>query len=201
MIPSLAKFVSIESPAWLPVFMSCGRGVVPETMSFEARLIARGRPVMLRIVAVLLLSSLAVSQDTQHQQGIQQRGDKAMGFSHNMTTHHFVLTKDGGMIEVEADDPNDSASRDAIRQHLDHIASLFKQGDFNVPMFIHDQTPPGVSTMKRLKDQITYDTQLTPKGAEVKIASSNAEAVSAIHQFLKFQIEDHQTGDSTEVSH
>ncbi len=156
---------------------------------------------MLRVVAVLLLTSLAMSQDAQHQQGVEQRGDQAMGFSHQMTTHHFVLTKDGGTIEVEADDPNDKVSRDAIRQHLDHIARLFRQGDFDIPMFIHDQTPPGVSTMKRLKNEITYDAQPTAKGAEVKIASTNSEAVSAIHQFLTFQIKDHHTGDSTEVSH
>ena len=156
---------------------------------------------MLRIVAVLLLTSLAMSQDAQHQQGVEQRGDQAMGFSHQMTTHHFALTKDGGTIEVEADDPNDEASRDAIRQHLDHIASLFKQGDFDIPMFIHDQIPPGVPTMKRLKNDITYNAQPTSKGAEVKIASTNPEAVSAIHQFLTFQIKDHQTGDPTEVSH
>jgi len=156
---------------------------------------------MLRLVAVFLLISLAVSQDTQHQQGVEKRGDQAMGFSHQMTTHHFLLTKDGGIIEVEADDPNDKASRDAIRQHLDHIATLFKKGDFDIPMFIHAQTPPGAPTMKRLKDEITYSTQTTQKGAEVKIASANAEAVSAIHQFLKFQIKDHQTGDTTKVSH
>ena len=156
---------------------------------------------MVKVVAVLLLSALAMSQDTQHQQGVEKRGDQAMGFSHQMTTHHFLLTKDGGIIGVEADDPNDAASRDAIRQHLDHIATLFKQGDFDIPMFIHAQTPPGVSTMKRLKDEISYEALLTAKGAEVKIASENAEAVSAIHQFLQFQIKDHQTGDSTEVSH
>lgn len=172
----------------------------PETFSFEARPIVGGS-VMLRLVAVLLLTSLGMSQDTTHQQGVEKRGDQAMGFSHQMTTHHFILTKDGGIIEVEADDPNDKASRDAIRQHLDHIATLFKKGDFDIPMFIHAQTPPGASTMKRLKDEITYETQATAKGAEVKIASANAEAVSAIHQFLKFQIKDHQTGDTTEVSY
>jgi len=171
-----------------------------ETFSLAARPIA-GESVMLRLIAVLLLTSLGMSQDTTHQRGVEKRGDQAMGFSHQMTTHHFVLTKDGGIIEVVADDPNDKANRDAIRRHLDHIATLFKQGDFDIPMFIHAQTLPGVPTMKRLKDEITYSTQTTEKGAEVKIASANAEAVSAIHQFLTLQINDHQTGDTAEVSH
>jgi hypothetical protein len=156
---------------------------------------------MLKFIAVLLLSSLAMSQDTRHQQGVEQRGDQAMGFSHQMTTHHFLLTREGGAIEVEADDPNDKASRDAIGRHLDHIATLFKQGDFDIPMFIHAQTPPGVTTMQRLKSEITYETVPTEKGAKVRIASTSAEAVSAIHQFLQFQIKEHQTGDTTEVTH
>ena len=40
--------------------------------------------------------------------------------------------------------------------HLRHIAQAFKSGEFNIPMFVHDQTPPGVETMKKLKDQIHY---------------------------------------------
>jgi hypothetical protein len=150
-------------------------------------------------IAILMLASLAVAQDSQHQQGVQTRGDQAMGFSHEMTTHHFLLTKDGGVIEAEADNPNDKASRDAIRQHMEHIAKLFSEGDFNAPMFIHGQTPPGVPEMKRLKDQITYRAQPTEQGAEVRITTANPEALEAVHQFLMFQIRDHHTKDSMEV--
>ena len=151
------------------------------------------------LIAIMMLLSLAVAQESQHRQDVQTRGDQAMGFSHEMTTHHFLLTKDGGVIEAEAGNPNDKASRDAIRQHMEHIAMMFSEGDFNAPMFIHAQTPPGVPTMKRLKDQITYHVQTTQQGAEVRITTANAEALEAVHQFLKFQIKDHHTGDSTEV--
>jgi TusA-related sulfurtransferase len=156
---------------------------------------------MLKLATIVLLTTVVVAQDSPHQQGVETRGDQAMGFFHQMTTHHFALTNDGGVIEVEADNPNDKASRDAIRQHLNHIATLFSQGDFDLPMFIHAQTPPGVPTMKRLKEQIKYEAQTTDKGAEVKIATTNPEAVSAIHQFLRFQIQDHHTGDPTEAGH
>jgi hypothetical protein len=37
------------------------------------------------------------------------------------------------------------------------------------------------------------------RGARVRIATANAEAVEAIHDFLRYQIKDHQTGDSLEV--
>jgi hypothetical protein len=56
-----------------------------------------------------------------------------------------------------------------------------------------------VTRWKRLKDQIKHETEPMDKGAEVKIAAGNPEVASAIHQFLKFQLEDHHTGDSTGV--
>ena len=66
-------------------------------------------------------------------------------------------------------------------------------------MFIHDQIPPGVPTMKRLKGEIRYEYEPTAAGARVRISSGNREAIRAIHDFLRFQITDHQTGDPLEL--
>ena len=122
-----------------------------------------------------------------------------MGFSHQKTTHHFRLTRDGGMIEVTANDKQDTASQDQIRQHLSHIAQMFSAGNFDAPMFIHDRTPPGVPVMQRLKEEIKYKYEKIERGGRVRITTKNAEAIDAIHQFLRFQIEDHQTGDPVEI--
>lgn len=144
-------------------------------------------------------SSTTQSNDDHHG-GVNQRGDQAMGFSHEKTTHHFRLKSDGGAIEVEANSADDTASRDQIRTHLNHIAKKFAAGDFTAPMFIHSQTPPGVPAMKRLKAEIKYEFEELEKGGRVRISTSNAEAIKSIHEFLRFQIEDHQTGDPKEVS-
>ena len=127
---------------------------------------------------------------------MNKRGNKGMGFSQEKTTHHFSLTETGGTIEVGANDPKDTVSRDEIRQHLSHIAIMFKSGDFNIPAFIHDRVPPGVPAMQRLKADITYKYEETETGGRVSIASNNSEAVAAIQEFLKFQIKEHHTGDS-----
>jgi hypothetical protein len=131
--------------------------------------------------------------------GVNARGDQGMGFSHEKTTHHFHLVADGGAIEIHSNEPTDAASREAIRQHLAMIAVKFSQGDFAIPMFIHATVPPGVETMKRLKSKITYEAENTERGAQLRITTHNAEALTAIHSFLSFQIRDHQTGDSLEV--
>lgn len=75
---------------------------------------------------------------------MNERGEHAMGFSQTATTHHFLLKPDGGVIQVEVNDPRDTSSRDNIRMHLGHIAKMFADGTFNIPMFVHDTVPPGV---------------------------------------------------------
>ena len=129
------------------------------------------------------------------------RGDQAMGFSHEKTTHHFLLAADGGSIEIQANDPKDTASQDQIREHLSHVAKMFAAGNFEIPIFIHDTTPPGVPVMKKLHDQIDYAYEQIDRGARVRITTKNPEALEAIHQFLRFQISDHETGDPTEPAH
>jgi hypothetical protein len=76
---------------------------------------------------------------------------------------------------------------------------MFKEGDFSAPMFIHGEAPAGVPAMKRLKADISYTFEKIEFGARVRIATANAEAVDAIHGFLRYQIKDHQTGDPLET--
>jgi hypothetical protein len=73
---------------------------------------------------------------------LKARGALAMGFDQEKTTHHFLLTADGGIIEVAVSDPSDIANRDAIRSHLKDIAGEFARGDFTKPFATHNQVPP-----------------------------------------------------------
>jgi hypothetical protein len=132
--------------------------------------------------------------------GVDERGDKAMGFSHEKTTHHFILTADGGAIEVVANDVDDQESRKQIRGHLNHISKLFGQGNFQIPMLVHDRMPDGAEVMKQQKANISYSYEDTANGGRVRIRTANPKALSAVHQFLRFQIAEHHTGDSAEIT-
>lgn len=155
----------------------------------------------------LTLNSFATTQCQHHQQmqsktradGVNERGDHAMGFSHEKTTHHFILTANGGVIEVTANDVNDQTSLGQIRSHLSHIAKMFKEGDFNAPMLVHGEIPPGVETMRASKAAIDYKFEKIDRGGRVSIGAMSAVDIDAIHEFLRYQIKDHQTGDSLEV--
>jgi hypothetical protein len=157
------------------------------------------------VIALSLFCGLQLSaQDMQscpmhkqHQADVETHGDAAMGFPHDSTTHHFRLLPDGGAIEVTVNDSRDVQNIQAIRTHLTHIVTMFSNGDFSIPMFVHSQVPPGVTEMKDKRAEISYSFEELSDGGRVRISTKNHDALNAIHDFLSFQIEDHHTGDKT----
>ena len=138
-----------------------------------------------------------------HLAGVNARGESAMGFSQTETEHHFLLTRDGGVILVETlvetKAAADAANRRRVRQHLAHVSRMFAAGDFDTPMLVHARTPPGAERMSRLKADLAYAFEETARGGRIRIRARTPEALAAVHEFLRFQIEDHQTGDPAEV--
>jgi SAM-dependent methyltransferase len=126
---------------------------------------------------------------------MKQHGNAAMGFDQDRTTHHFLMTSNGGSIAVDANDPADEASVAQIRNHLQEIAIAFKLGDFGKPHETHSEYPAGVPVMQRLKHEITYTYAETQRGGIVRIVTTNPEALAAVHAFLAYQVKEHATGD------
>jgi len=157
-------------------------------------------------VAFLTIALVAYGQQenkqespSEHHCQMMKHGEMAMGFSQDKTTHHFRLTASGGVIEVQTNDVSDTTTRDQIRQHLQGISKAFAQGDFSSPMMTHGKIPPGVPDMQRLKGDLSYAYVETDRGGKVFISAANPEALKAVHEFLRFQIEEHQTGDAETV--
>ncbi|HEU4892680.1 MAG TPA: hypothetical protein VFT47_14090 [Vicinamibacterales bacterium] len=153
------------------------------------------------ICAALALSVIPVQSGAQdHHASADKRGAMVMGFDQQRTAHHFALFPDGGSIEVRVKNPADVESRDAIRAHLPHIARLFGDGNFEAPMLVHDSpNVPGTSRMAAHKADIRYRYIETNDGGRVDIVTRHPEALAAIHDFLRFQIADHKTGDAVVV--
>lgn len=140
-----------------------------------------------------------IREARQHQAYVEKHGDEAMGFPHDKTSHHFPLYLDGGAIEVTVNDSKDSENLQAIRSHLTHIVTMFSNGEFSIPMFVHDQVPPSVSVMREKHTEISYSFEELPAGGRVRIKTANQDALKAIQDFLRFQIADHHTGDTTDI--
>jgi hypothetical protein len=157
-------------------------------------------------VACLLAATLAHGQDhancphnpANRRAAVDQRHDEVTGVPHEGAVHHFLLQPSGGTIRLEVTQATDVAGRDRVRSHLQVVARAFADGDFSLPMHIHDEVPPGVDVMKDRKAAIRYVYAPTERGGEVRIATEDPEARAAIHRFLRFQIDDHGTGDPRE---
>jgi hypothetical protein len=163
-------------------------------------------PAMLLLFLLAILPGMANAQQNpppdqdKRSEDVVKRGEHVMGFSHEATTHHFRLFKDGGEIAVTAKDPDDKASIEQIRTHLGHIVKMFSAGNFNAPMLIHDTNPPGAATMARRKEQIRYEFSETDRGGRIRLITAGPETTDAVHALLLFQIVDHQTGDAPAIS-
>ena len=155
---------------------------------------ANSLKITLALISLFVLASLASAQQDVHS-AMNTRGDYVMGFDHKKTTHHFTLTKSGGIIQVTANDPSDAASRDHIRMHLEHISKAFAAGDFADPHEVHAEDPPGLPVMKERKGKTTYRYESIDRGAKVVITTEDPKALDAIHDYLCYQIREHKTAD------
>ena len=118
---------------------------------------------------------------------MQARGQAVMGVDQYASAHVFEDLEDGGRIVLDADTFADTAGIVAIRRHMRDIASAFRAGDFARPFAVHAQVVPGTAVMTARHAEITYEATDRPRGAEVRIRTTEAAAVGAIHEFLAFQ--------------
>ena len=130
---------------------------------------------------------------------LKKRGAAAMGFDQEKTSHHFSLHTTGGAIEVVANDPIDAATVGQIRTHVKEIAAEFAAADFGKPFATHGEMPPGVRTMQERRRALSFHYEDTPAGARVRITTADATAIQAVHEFLRYQIRQHGTGDRLTV--
>jgi hypothetical protein len=147
---------------------------------------------------LLLWAALQAVQDAHH--AATDRGAMVMGFDQEKTAHHFYLYPDGGAIDIAVKQPPDRQNVEAIRTHLPHIATMFGDGNFSAPMLVHDTANvPGIQVLAARKERVRYTYAETPRGGRVEIVTTDPEALAALHMFLKYQIAEHQTGDSGRI--
>jgi hypothetical protein len=118
---------------------------------------------------------------------MQERGSVVMGVDQYTSHHVFEDLPDGGRIVLDNDDATDTAAIGRIRAHMRDIAAAFGRGDFTKPFAVHGMPVPGTSTMAARHGAITYEEIDRPRGAEVRIRSTDSAAVTAVHDFLTFQ--------------
>ena len=145
------------------------------------------------LLASVMFAAALAAQD--HQGHALDRANTGMGFDQAKTVHHFRLEREGGAIEVVAKNRQDRDTISQVRAHLKHIDEAFANGDFSLPMFIHATEPPGVAVMKERRSAMVFSLEPLPAGGKVVVRTSDPKALEALHEFLRFQIREHKTGD------
>ncbi|MDE3126691.1 MAG: hypothetical protein KGL38_01730 [Gemmatimonadota bacterium] len=150
-------------------------------------------------VAGAVLLTLVRASGARAQRGApppMSHAEMGMGFNQDRAQHHFRLYTEGGAIEVVAKDPADHTTRDEIRMHLRHLARMFADGDFSTPMFVHEpEHVPGTAVLTERRRTIQYRYADVANGGRVNIVTRDSVALAALHDFLRYQITAHRTGD------
>lgn len=155
-------------------------------------------PMHAQHMAAAKADSVRADGSAGHGRHVDSRHD-TFGMSHTTSTHSFRLFADGGAIELRASEEAGEATVESIRGHLRKIAPQFQQGDFSTPAFVHGYPPDGVARLEQLRGAITYRYQRLDRGGRIRITTTNADALAAVHAFLRFQVTEHRTANSGKV--
>jgi len=86
---------------------------------------------------------------------------------------------------------------------MEHIIELLARHGFEDVIVTVAFLPQAIRSYfaggETLGVDISYSVEETPRGGRVLVTATEPEALDAVHRFLRFQIEDHRTGDSLEV--
>src|SRR3989454_4810236 len=118
---------------------------------------------------------------------VQSRGQAVMGVDQYTSKHVFEDLPDGGRIILDRDPRADTGGVARIRRHMHEITAAFEAGDFTKPFQVHAEVVPGTSVMAARRSAISYREVDRPRGAEVRIRSTDPAAIAAVHEFLAFQ--------------
>jgi hypothetical protein len=129
------------------------------------------------------------AHDSAHA-AMQRRGAEVMGVEQETSVHVFEALPNGGVIELQRAS-DDTAGARVIRAHLRAIAQAFSSGDFSSPSYIHMSSVPGARVMSDRRNVIRYDYRALPRGAALRISTSDAVARKAIWDFIAFQRNEH----------
>ena len=135
---------------------------------------------------------MKMMEGAQRQAEVADRGKDVMPFSLAATTHFFTKNAGGGIQQVVAKDPTDTAQAKMIRQHLREIRDQFLKGDFSGPSHIHGQDMPGLADLKASKPgQIAIAYEDVEGGGQLTYTTSGAGLVAALHKWFDAQLSDH----------
>jgi len=146
---------------------------------------------VLGTIGVLFSAGWLNVAQANHQAMIHDMGSQVMPFDLSQTTHIFKMTENGGIQQVIAKDPGDSAQVALIQQHIQHEVMLFGAGDFSDPMSLHGGDMLGVKELSAGATQINIEYVALPDGAQITFTTQDLHLITEIHRWFGAQLSDH----------
>jgi hypothetical protein len=157
-------------------------------------LIVASGSIFLAVLATLGVLSLAGwvnLPQTNRQESVHDMGSEVMPFDLSQTTHIFEMTESGGIQQVIAKNPNDSAEVTLIQQHIQHEVMLFSAGNFSDPTSLHGDDMPGIKELAAGIALIKIEYAALPNGAQITFTTQDLRLITAIHRWFGAQLSDH----------
>ncbi len=151
------------------------------------------------LVVIVLGSALVIAQSApaNPEQEVDTRFSRALGVPLDKVTIHYYLVKNGGVIELSAKNTGDSGTIAALQKYLQNQKDLWEKGKETAVTEVHMHPPEAAATMRKLRNDITFYAAKTDNGGVLRMFSINDQARVAIQDYLRFEINEHKTGDPT----
>jgi predicted aspartyl protease len=92
----------------------------------------------------------------------------------DLISRRILLEKEGGSIEVEAKNANDSQTRDTVREQL--------QSD------LRTNIPSSTPALQEHRKDIKYSFEKTKRGGRIRMQTHDPQALAAVQSYLKTQM-------------
>jgi len=160
---------------------------------FEEKQRLIGRPLLFIVFFILILTLMrgTCMAGSEHQKMIHDMAHKVMPFDISKTTHIFEMTETGGIQQVIAKDSNDTEQIRLIREHLQHEAVRFRNGDFSDPASLHGSSMPGIKELAAGASKMTIEYSPIPNGGQITFTTHDIHLLTAVHRWFGAQLSEH----------
>ncbi len=164
---------------------------------FEAKAgqLSKSRSALLLAVlasaGVVFLTSCLPQQQRERQAMVHEMGHQVMPFELSKTRHIFEMTESGGILRVIVKDLSDKEQISLIQEHLQHLATGFRAGDFSDPASLHGADMPGLRELAAGAARIKIEYVPLPNGGQITFTTDELHLITAIHRWFGAQLSDH----------
>lgn len=96
----------------------------------------------------------------------------------------FQITAEGGAIQIDAKEPGDLQTREAVQTYGQALGEKLNKGDFELLFALMPPNPPFVEGFKQ-KGGISFLVELRPAGLRLNIGASSLESRIRVHDFIR----------------